>query len=215
MTGCRIVIIAKAPLAGFCKTRLIPALGRDGAAALALRMLRHTVHTALSAELGSVEVCAAPSATHPLWAALQLPAALNWSNQGEGDLGERMARAAERTLASGDHLLLIGSDCPAITALHLRGAASALQRGEASLIPTFDGGYALLGLATMESGLFTDMPWSTADVANITLARLARAGMPVHIGPTLHDIDEPSDLAQLPVGLGGVDSLTAQDFHDV
>ena len=215
MTACRIVIIAKAPLAGTCKTRLIPALGPDGAAALAATMLRHTVQTAIAAQLGPVELCAAPNAEHPLWGQLRLPLQLHWSDQGEGDLGQRMARAAERTVARGEHLLLIGSDCPAITAVHLQDAASSLHRGDAALIPTFDGGYALLGLASMQPALFTGMPWSTADVARLTLERMAAAGLRVHLGPTLYDIDDPEDLAHLPGGFIHSESLTTQDIHAV
>ncbi|MBY0409641.1 MAG: TIGR04282 family arsenosugar biosynthesis glycosyltransferase [Burkholderiaceae bacterium] len=201
MTLCRTVIIAKAPVAGYCKTRLIPALGPDGAAQLAAQMLKHTVRTAIAAQLGPVELCAAPHAAHPLWATLELPASLGWSDQGEGDLGQRMARAAQRTLARGEHLLLIGSDCPVLTAKHLRDAAGALQPGTAALIPTFDGGYALLGLASMQPHLFTDMPWSTADVARITLDRLAQVGVQVHLSAKVHDVDTPADLDHLPHSL--------------
>lgn len=210
---CRIVIIAKAPVPGTCKTRLVPALGPEGAAALATTMLRHTVQTALDAQLGPVELCAAPTAAHPRWAELRLPAELHWSDQGEGDLGQRMARAAERTVARGEHVLLVGSDCPALTKAHLQDAASALKQGDTALIPTFDGGYALLGLAVMQPQLFTGMPWSTAEVASITVARIAKAGLRVTIGPTLHDIDEPEDLVHLPADLPSPPFTTAQKSH--
>ena len=215
MTPCRIVIIAKAPLPGYCKTRLIPALGPEGAAALATRMLRRTVETALDARTGAVEVCAAPNAAHPLWSSLQLPAALDWSDQGEGDLGQRMERAAERTLARREHVVLIGTDCPALTAAHLRDATMALQRGEAALIPVFDGGYALLGLATMHAALFNDMPWSTSAVARLTLERIEKAGQRVHMGPRLYDIDDPEDLAHLPMQWSCSKPITPQDTHAV
>lgn len=218
MTPCRIVIIAKAPIPGTCKTRLIPALGPQGAAALATQMLRHAVHTALGAQLDAVEICAAPSAAHALWASLDLPLQLQWSDQGEGDLGQRMERAANRSLARGEAVLLIGSDCPGLTVQHLRDAASALERGDAAVIPAADGGYALLGLAGKQPTLFANMPWSTADVARITQARLSTAGATVHIGPTLHDIDEPADLAHLPpdftTRFAGPATPISQEFHD-
>lgn len=213
MTPCRIVIIAKAPLAGYCKTRLIPALGPEGAAALATRMLRHTVQTALDARIGAVEVCAAPNAAHPLWPSLQLPSALHWSDQGEGDLGQRMERAANAALARGEYVVLIGTDCPALTAAHLRDAAMALRRGEAALIPTFDGGYALLGLAAMQATLFNDMPWSTSAVARLTLERMKKAGLRAHVGTMLHDIDEPEDLVHLPPELLSFEPSLPQDSH--
>ena len=201
---CRIVIMAKAPAAGLCKTRLIPALGPEGAARLAARMLQHTVKTALDAHIGPVEICAAPSASHPAWRPLELPANLQWSEQGEGDLGERMVAAVQRTLARGENVMLIGTDCPGLCAASLQTAAQALATHDAVLVPTADGGYALIALARLHAGIFENMPWSTPTVAQETLARFARDGWRVQLGPVLHDIDEPADLAHLPPTLRAV-----------
>ena len=199
--SCRIVIIAKAPLAGQCKTRLIPALGPQGAARLAARMLQHTVQTALDAGVGPVEICASPSAQHPVWRSLGLPATVQCSDQTEGDLGARMAAAARHTLARGEHVILIGTDCPALCTTTLQNAAQALARHDASLVPTADGGYALLALARFHTGIFENMLWSTPAVASVTLERLSLDAWRVHVGPTLHDIDEPADLVHLPEAL--------------
>ena len=189
MMPVRIVIMAKAPVAGFAKTRLIPALGFEGAAELAGKMLRHTVDTALASKLGVVEICATPHPTDPVWQNLDLPNNVSWSAQGDGDLGERMARAAARTTRNGEAILLIGTDCPAIDVFTLHEAAQALHDYDASLLPTYDGGYALLALKSFENRLFENMPWSTSTVALKTLQIMA-------------DIDEPIDLAQLPVEWG-------------
>ena len=194
----RIVVIAKAPVAGFAKTRLIPALGAEGAALLAKKMLQHTVDTALASKLGSVEVCATPDPTDPVWQSLALPNQLSWSAQGDGDLGERMARAAAHTTRNGETVLLIGTDCPAIDVSTLREAARSLHQHNACLIPTFDGGYALLGLKKFDAKLFDNMPWSTSTVAQETLKRMQQFGWQVSVLPTLHDIDEPTDLQHLP-----------------
>ena len=96
-----IIIFAKAPIAGQVKTRLIPALGAAGAAHLAAHMLEHTVTAARAAGLGAVELCLSPGAAHPDWAG-QLPQHpdLRIHDQGDGDLGERMARAMERVLSA-------------------------------------------------------------------------------------------------------------------
>ena len=196
----RIVIIAKAPRPGYAKTRLIPALGAQGAAALAQLMLRHAVSIALQAGVGPVELCAAPNRHDPAWAALALPQKLLWSDQGEGDLGERMARAAQRTLAQGESVLLIGTDCPQMDAAHLQRAAASLQTHDACLTPTLDGGYALLGLNQFHASLFDDMPWSTAAVAAETRSRAAAIPWTLHLMKTLRDVDEPDDLLALPAG---------------
>jgi rSAM/selenodomain-associated transferase 1 len=196
----RIVIIAKAPRPGYAKTRLIPALGAQGAAALAQQMLCYAVHIALQAGVGTVELCAAPDRDDPAWAALALPSELTWSDQGEGDLGERMARAAQRALNRGESVLLIGTDCPQMDASHLKGAATSLQTHHACLTPTLDGGYALLGLNQFHGSLFDDMPWSTAVVAAETRRRAAAISWTLHLMMALRDVDEPDDLLALPPG---------------
>ncbi|MBI3285627.1 MAG: TIGR04282 family arsenosugar biosynthesis glycosyltransferase [Burkholderiales bacterium] len=202
MKAVRIVIIAKAPLAGFAKTRLIPALGSQGAAALARRLLAHTLSCALDARLGQVELCVTPSALDTVWQTLpvseDMRAALHWSEQGEGDLGVRLVRAAQRTIEGGESVLLIGTDCPALGATELQQAALALQSADATLFPTADGGYALLGLKRFHPSLFEGIAWSTDSVAFETLCRIARLGWSVQSHPMLHDIDEPADLKWLP-----------------
>ena len=192
------IIFAKAPVAGYAKTRLIPALGADGASRLARRMLTHTIDNALRAGLGPVELCAAPSATDPAWRELNLPPGLLWSEQGEGDLGARMARAASRGLDAGLPVLLIGTDCPALDSDVLRTAARALSDHDAAITPTADGGYALLGLNRFHASLFEDMRWSVSTVAAETLERIGRIGWHVARLPGQHDIDEARDLEWLP-----------------
>jgi len=88
----RIVIFAKAAQPGFAKTRLIPALGEKGAADLAQRMLTHTLSEALAAKIGPVELCVTPSSTDAIWQTLVIPDEVQYSDQGEGDLGERLTR---------------------------------------------------------------------------------------------------------------------------
>lgn len=201
MRPTRTVIIAKAPIPGFCKTRLIPALGEHGAAQLAQGMLVRTVHTALATELGPVELCVTPGLQDFDWQGMGLPEGLVWSDQGEGDLGARMGRAAQRVTEKGEAIVLIGTDCPALDSPVLRSAAAALQHHDASLVPTADGGYALLGLLRFHPVLFDAMPWSTDAVAVETQRRLARLGWRLCRLPTLHDIDEPHDLPWLPAEL--------------
>lgn len=131
----RTLIFAKAPCAGIAKTRLIPALGAQGAARLAQRMLHHSVNEAIAARIGAVELCATPAIDDSAWAGQSLPRSISCSDQGAGDLGERMARAAQRTLHEGESLLLIGTDCPALDARRLQCAAQALQQVDCVITP--------------------------------------------------------------------------------
>ncbi len=197
----RLVIFAKAPQAGQVKTRLIPALGAQGASALAQRMLTHVLQQALQANAGPVELCMSPPPGDPAWQNVAIPAAVLRTDQGEGDLGKRMARAVRRVTAQErQSVLLMGSDCPALTAAVLREAARQLHTHDALLVPVADGGYVLIGLKSPCPTLFDRMPWSTASVAAETLARMAALSFKVWRGPLLHDIDEPADLAHLPAG---------------
>ena len=194
-----LVIFAKAPVAGFAKTRLIPALGADGAAALAHRLLMHTFEQALAANVQTVELCMSPAPADPAWQSLQLPNGVLCSDQGDGDLGARMHRAVARVLAEkSGPVLVIGTDCPELSAAHITEASRQLNTHDAALIPAADGGYVLIGLKTPCPVLFTLMPWSTSGVAEETRHRMASLGWRVWLGPVLHYIDEPVDLQKRP-----------------
>ena len=184
----RIVVFAKAPVPGRVKTRLIPVLGAEGAAALARDMLEHAIGEALATGL-AVELCGDPDAAQ--WHEARPGLAL--TSQGEGGLGERLARAAERVLSE-EALLLIGADCPELGRARLGNAASALDKYDAVIHPAHDGGYALLGLRRFDSSLFERISWSTAAVAGETVARIEALGWSLQVGETLRDVDEPSDL---------------------
>lgn len=191
----RIVIFARAPIAGAAKTRLIPALGADGAAALAHRMLLATAREAMTVMMAQVELCVTPAPGDPAWAGVLPDGEYRLADQGAGDLGARLARAAERVIAKGDRVLLIGADCPGLTGRRLASACWELETHDAVIHPTFDGGYALLGLNRTDSSLFEGIDWSTPAVARQTIGKVRDLGWRLHLGETLHDVDEPADLA--------------------
>jgi len=198
----RLVVFAKAPQPGVAKTRLIPALGAEGAAPLARRVLSHTLAQALAAGAQAVELCMSPAPSDPAWQGVALPQAVEHSDQGDGDLGARMNRAMERALARQQGpVLLMGTDCPALSAAHIAEAGRQLDQHDAVLLPAVDGGYVLIGLRAPSPSLFSDMAWSTPEVAAETLCRMASLSLRVWQGPALHDIDEPSDLIHLPAAL--------------
>ena len=195
----RLVIFAKAPQAGVAKTRLIPALGAEGAAALARRMLSHTLAQALAVSAQAVELCMSPGPSDPAWKSVTLPQSVECSDQGEGDLGARMSRAMDRALAQRQGpVLLMGTDCPSLSAARIAEASRQLEQHDAVLIPAADGGYVLIGLREPSPSLFTDMVWSTPAVASETLRRMTSLSLRVWQGPLLYDIDEPANLKHLP-----------------
>lgn len=193
----QVAILAKAPLPGLAKTRLIPALGARGAARLQRRLTREAVAKALAAELGPVTLWCAPDARQRFFRALQRTTGVACLVQPGGDLGERM-HCAFRLHCSTGPLLLIGTDCPPMTAAHLRAAACALLEGDdAVFVPAEDGGYVLVGLREPQRALFEAMAWSTPSVMEATRARARAAGLALRELPALWDLDLPADLDRL------------------
>ena len=198
--SCVVIVMSKAPIPGYAKTRLIPALGAVGAAGLASRLLEHAVTQALAAELGPVDLCCTPDHAQIGFASQAQRAGLVLSSQVEGDLGARMSHAFDRWLPRSDRVLMIGTDAPAIDAALLQQAARALDQTDAVFVPAFDGGYALIGLRRLVPPLFTDMVWSTVSVMAVTRDRLLAAGLQHTELAPVADIDEPADLVHLPAG---------------
>jgi len=200
-----IAILAKAPVAGLAKTRLAPALGAQGAATLAARLLDHAVAQAVAAAVGPVTVWATPDTTHPAFVRLQRQHGVALAVQGGGDIGQRMAAVFAATFAAsfaeqGGPLLLMGSDLPGLDAAVLQQAAAALATHDAVLVPALDGGYGLIGLHRPVPALFEGLAWSTPAVLAQTRQRLAAAGLRHAELAAVADIDEPADLAHLPAG---------------
>ncbi|WP_396270012.1 TIGR04282 family arsenosugar biosynthesis glycosyltransferase [Ideonella sp.] len=190
-----LAVLAKAPTPGLAKTRLIPALGAVGAARLQRHFTQRALRTAVASGLGPVTLWCAPTVSHRFFQALRraaLPVALR--TQPEGDLGLRMLTALQAGCGQGP-TLLIGTDCPALSPAHLQAAARALHQGaEVVCQPAEDGGYVLIGMRAPQPTLFTDMPWSTAEVMPQTRARAQAAGLRLHELPPLWDVDNPEDL---------------------
>ncbi|WP_444930090.1 TIGR04282 family arsenosugar biosynthesis glycosyltransferase [Microbulbifer sp. SSSA002] len=198
LTPLRLVVMAKAPLPGYAKTRLAPVLGEAGAASLAERLLRHTLSQALKADLGPVELHVAPDSGHPFWQALKLSRGVALYSQCAGNLGQRLWQAVKSAPVEGPGVLLLGTDCPELNVERLRAAAEALVDTDAVMYPAKDGGYTLLGLKRVDSRLFEDICWSTEVVAQQTLDRLQECAMQCRRLQVLTDIDDPEDLPFLP-----------------
>ncbi|HZD90690.1 MAG TPA: TIGR04282 family arsenosugar biosynthesis glycosyltransferase [Pseudolabrys sp.] len=190
--GIGVAVMAKAPIPGRAKTRLIPEIGAHAAAVLAQRLTERAVATAVAAEVGPVSLWCTPDPAHPAFQALaqQHPVTL-WA-QPDGDLGARMLACTVR-----GPTLVIGSDCPALTPAHLLDAAHALGDAHVVLIPAEDGGYVLIGTNNVQPGLFDGMTWGTATVLAETRRRIATIGLRAVELPPLWDVDTESDLARL------------------
>jgi uncharacterized protein len=193
----QIAIMAKAPIAGLAKTRLIPALGAKDAARLQRRLTRMTVACAVDAQLGAVTVWCAPDSRHRFFRALKQTSGVDLLVQSSGDLGDRMHTAFRLHCAHGP-LLVVGTDCPVLRPEHLREAARSLIAGDdAVFYPVEDGGYALVGLREPQPTLFEGMSWSTSRVMSDTRARARAQGLRIREFETLWDVDLPEQLERL------------------
>ena len=190
-----VAVLAKAPVAGLAKTRLIPLLGAAGAARAQRSFALRTLATVRAACTGAVTLWCAPHATHRFFRALQLRHGVRCVAQPAGHLGERMQAAVDAHFAHRAHtpLLIVGTDCPALTAAHLQQAADALQQHDAVLIPAEDGGYVLVGMRRPVPLVFERVDWSTPQVLAQTRQQLRQAGATWHELPMLWDVDEPAD----------------------
>jgi rSAM/selenodomain-associated transferase 1 len=197
--GPRILIFAKAPVAGRVKTRLIPALGRQGAADLHERLLVDTVARIVPAGLAPVELWCAPEPGVDPFPGLARQYGLDRHRQRGADLGERMLHAASDALGRSGSVVLVGTDCPPLDAGYLERGLRALAGREAVLGPAEDGGYVLLGMRRAAAELFTDIPWGGDLVAALTRQRMADLGWDWAELPLLWDVDRPEDLFRLAV----------------
>jgi uncharacterized protein len=213
-------IICKAPRAGESKTRLIPALGAQRAAALSRAFLVDLAATieCVGEAVGALgyAVCSPASAAEQL--ATFLPASFGYLIETDPVLGAVLDRATAALLARGhDGVILVNGDSPTLPADLLRQAVEALRRpGERVIFgPALDGGYTLVGLKARAPDLFADIPWSTVDVLSASLARAASAGLPTMLLDPWYDVDDEESLTWLRAEIKGerLEGLTMRGAH--
>jgi len=192
----RIILFTRFPEPGSTKTRLIEKLGPEGAAGLQQQMTEW-----IAAEIAGLQGSGAITAEihyeggDAAKMAQWLGPRFIYRKQEGGDLGRRMAIAFRSAFA--DHMqqvVIMGSDCPAITAAVIDKALRKLTECDLVLGPTFDGGYYLIGLNRMEESLFQGIDWGTKEVLAQTVERAGQANLAVCLLEKLHDVDRPEDL---------------------
>ena len=194
----RILIFAKAPVAGKVKTRLIPALGAQQAAAFHAACVRRCTLDRVAMGIAPVALFVDGPLDHPVIEQLRASVEIDVYPQQGDDLGERMLNAAQHVLSSASLVLLTGTDSPGLTRDDFICAMMALRQGhEVVMQPAFDGGYVMLGLQARFPNLFTDMPWGTDRVAQLTAERCQKFGASLYQLEPSWDVDRPEDLSRL------------------
>lgn len=194
----RLLVFAKAPVAGRVKTRLSPPLPPDAAALLYEACLRDVV--ALCArERARLEVWYDDHGSARDYFAHEFTVAIH--AQSSGDLGHRMSDAFERSFNDGaQRVIIVGSDVPTLPESVLNAAVDGLREAEMVIGPTLDGGYYLVGLTAAvwprARSLFSDLEWSTPTVFRGTVERAAQARLDLRVLPGWYDVDTINDVRQ-------------------
>ena len=186
-----VAVFARAPVAGQAKTRLIPVLGAEGAAALQRQLIERSLRTARALGAAPVTLWVAGDSDHSFVVETAQRFGVAVAAQVGADLGARMHHAFAATAAP---LLLMGTDCPQLQPEDLRAAAAALADHEVVIQPATDGGYVLIGLARPQPTLFESIAWGGPEVLRQTQARIAALGIRCALRPVRDDLDTPADL---------------------
>lgn len=203
-----IILMARFPRPGRVKTRLIPALGPEGAAEVYRQLAEKTARECFQAAE------TAPAGLEIHFSGGDVGAMADWLGdcpsyieQSPGDIGQRMAAALTGAFDRGaDRAVLVGSDLIGLEAEYLTEALAGLRQADVVLGPARDGGYWLIGLNQGLDAdwteLFRGIDWSTPAVLDQTLARARELDLSVGLARELADLDTPADLARI---LGGGD----------
>lgn len=194
--------MTKAPAAGASKTRLVPPLKANEAAALSACFLRDTceniISTCWNKPAAGVAVYT-PADAESFYDGL-LPRSFGRISQRGSLFGDRLFHATEDLFSLGyDSLCLIDSDSPTLPPEFLQAAITALARpGDRVVLgPAQDGGYYLIGLKKLHRRVFEDVDWSTSRVLAQSVARAKEIDLPVTLLPSWFDVDDAAALRQL------------------
>ena len=198
----RLIVFTRYPEPGRTKTRLIPALGAEGAADLQRRMTERLLYgLGQSSHSISFHIEIRFDGGNKALMRQWLGSNYIYTTQGSGKLGHRMEAAMKDGFSSGAKaVVIVGTDIPGVTADTIRDAFDALKRNDVVFGPAVDGGYYLIGLHQKSVDhalpyLLDDVPWGTRHVMVLSKKRTMGLGLSMAMMPTLADVDRPQDLA--------------------
>lgn len=187
-----LIIFTRYPEPGQTKTRLIPALGTEGAANLQKKLTEYTLTEA--SKLG-VNLRVYFSGGNETLMQRWLGENYQYYRQREGDLGEKLIAALEESFtADVAKIVIIGIDCPDLDAAIIKQAFAELNHQDLVLGPAEDGGYYLIGLRSCLPELFQGIDWGTDVVLKQTISIAEKKGLNIHYLPMFNDLDTPEDI---------------------
>lgn len=187
-----IIVFQKNPVLGKVKTRIAQQLGNEKALEI-YRVLVQKTHEQL-AKLTDWDVYIYYSDFLEAVDWKPKEGKISYRLQKGEDLGKKMRVAFEEVFQEGyQKVLIIGTDCPEITAKILNEAAAELEHHDVVFGPAMDGGYYLLGMKKIHDGLFQNIPWSTDSVLEISIQYLKQNQISFRTIRALSDIDTAED----------------------
>jgi len=191
----RLIIFAKAPQAGYCKTRLIPEIGEQGAAHLQVELIYNCLSRLCHEPLCPTELWCSPDIQHPFFKTMADNFPVSLHQQQGTDLGEKMYHAM--SYRDSTYTIIVGTDCPEITSEYIESGITQLAEPQDAVIgPAEDGGYVLLALRHVTEGLFQGISWGTEHVFAQTVQKMKASELIWHELETLWDLDDSQDLVR-------------------
>ena len=191
----RIIVFAKEPVAGHVKTRLARDIGDEAALHIHQKMVNETIEMASQSALAKLELHVSGNLQHPLFQSIAEQQGIPVYLQQGSNLGEKMFSALNESLDNTSYNVLIGSDCPAMSADYIEQAFHALDLGQDVVIgPAEDGGYVLIGASRVEVSWFNNIDWGSQRVLEQSRQALISSAASFQELQPLWDIDHIGDL---------------------
>lgn len=185
-----LLVFAKAPIPGEVNTRLIPDLGVEAATSLQEELISSRLSSLSQKNLCELQLWCSPGTEHVFFKQCERRFGVQLFEQKGSDLGVRMSAAIKSSLEKFKHVVLIGTDAPALDVNHIEQAIESLHnRNEIVLVPAEDGGYVLIGMSQHCSEVFLSVPWGTERVLRKTRANVVALGLRLNELHLSWDID--------------------------
>ena len=191
----KILVFAREPVAGHVKTRLARSIGDQAAVQFHQEIVTKTVDMAANSGLAELELHVSGNMEHPFFRFLADQYSMRICLQEGNDLGEKMFYALKKALDHASYCILIGTDCPVMTADYLKQAFHILEKGMDAVIgPAEDGGYVLIGASRIDISWFNNIDWGSQHVLAQSRQRLTANNARYEELQQLCDVDHIDDL---------------------
>ena len=188
-----VLVFAKAPIPGEVNTRLIPDIGVEAATSLQSELILSRLKNLQEKNLCATQLWCSPDPEHDFFQSCKQQYTVDLFEQCGEDLGVRMSQAINQSLQSFKRVVLIGTDAPSLTSVHIERAINKLDQNDVVIAPAEDGGYVMIGMSQHSDAVFQSVPWGTDEVLACTRENIADNNLLCGELETCWDIDRVED----------------------